>query len=275
MSFKTFGIMPVLPWLALSLMFCSCTVKEDRSGCPCRTYLIVDEFIRAGFRKALVSYEHERNILRKELELVKYAGLPYEKAFPRASVSVSVASGLDAAVPDGDILLFPYGSEADPVWIFHDVVECTGDEQYVNAVPYKQYCNLSILVAGLSSGDEYGFRFRIRASCNGIDLFTGQPVSGEYCSMARQIAPDRFSVRIPRQDGSVLLLEMVGDGNADGTVVTAVRTIDLGREFSASGYDWTSESLDDASAVVDYSKADVTVSVDDWNHDESFSDIEI
>lgn len=275
MSLRTFGTMPALLCLALSLTFCSCSVLEDRSGCPCYTYLILDEFIRAGFRDAVISFDSGADASQDKVSLAKYAGISYQRIFNRSTIRVSVVSGLDAGMIGNDNLLFPYGTEADPVWMFYDLAECLGDEEYINAVPYKQYCNLSIVVDGLAPGEEYGCLFRIRASCCGIGLYSGIPAEGEYCSMARRIAADKFSVRIPRQSGNVLQLEIVGADSGDNIDAPAIEVLDLGNELKACGYDWTKNSLDDASAVVDCSKAEVTVTVSDWEPDISFGDIEI
>ena len=56
MSVQSIRTMSVAAALALSAILCSCSVKEDRSGCPCYVCLSVDDFIRAGFTEALAAF---------------------------------------------------------------------------------------------------------------------------------------------------------------------------------------------------------------------------
>ena len=53
------------------------------------------------------------------------------------------------------------------------------------------------------------------------------------------------------------------------------RVLDLGSEFRKAGYDWQRRNLQDASALVDYSGAEISLSIGDWDVDGSFGDIEI
>ena len=82
-------------------------------------------------------------------------------------------------------------------------------------------------------------------------------------------------MRIPRQSGYGLLLEiLVPSGGEDGQENLS-RVLDLGSEFRKAGYDWQRRNLQDASALVDYSGAEISLSIGDWDVDGSFGDIEI
>lgn len=277
MSIANLGTMSLPVWLALSLMICSCSVKEDRHDCPCFVHLVLDEFIRAGFRDASLSFDSGGNIFRDDVELVKYSGCPYEIALPRSETCMSVVSGSDGFVMEDNVLSVPYGQESGPLWLFHDRLDCSGDEEYVRAVPFKQYCCLTVIVSGLPPDEEYDCSMTVRADCCGIGLLDAGPVEGKYCATVRKTARNTFSVRIPRQSGNSLFLDILPGGNGPSAHRggQTAWTFDLGQEFSGSGYDWTKQSLDDVSAVVDCSRAEVSVSVEEWEFDDSFGNMEI
>ena len=182
-------------------------------------------------------------------------------------------AGLERTVIRGDSLVTPFGLEADPLWMYGEEFVCESDEKFVTAVPYKQYCTLTIVVSGLGPGEEYEGTFRVRAADNAIDIYSRRPLRGEYLAVVRRSGTGVFSVRIPRQSGNDMILEFVREtAGKDGTVD---RVIDLGAEFSRAGYDWKRKNLQDVSAVVDHASAEITLSVTGWDEDESFGDIEI
>lgn len=274
MSVQGIRTMSAAAALALSAILCSCSVKEDRSGCPCYVCLSVDDFIRAGFSEATVAFSQGADSFREDMRLAEYAGGVYEKAFPRRTARLSVLAGMNDSMVSGNTLTVPYGLEADPIWMFCGTLDCAGDEEHVRAVPYKQYCNLTIVLAGLPVGTGYDCDLKLHASDGAMDIYTGTPLAVEYCATARKGADGVFSVRIPRQSGDEIFLEISGWVSPEGETM-AGSMVDLGREFRESGYDWTRKSLSDASAVVDYAGASVSLSVEDWNDDDSFEDIEI
>lgn len=274
MSVQSIRTMSVAAALALSAILCSCSVKEDRSGCPCYVCLSVDDFIRAGFTEALAAFSQGTDSFREDMKLAEYAGGVYEKAFPRRRTRLSVLAGRNRSVVGGNTLTVPYGLEADPIWMFCGTLDCAGDEEHVRAVPYKQYCNLTIVLAGLSGGGGYGCELKLHASYGAMDIYSGAPLAVEYCATARKSADGIFSVRIPRQSDGNIFLEISGWVSPEGETI-AGSIVDLGREFRESGYDWADKSLSDASAVVDFAGASVSLSVEDWDDDDSFEDIEI
>jgi hypothetical protein len=51
--------------------------------------------------------------------------------------------------------------------------------------------------------------------------------------------------------------------------------IDLGAKFEAMDYDWTAEDLRDVSVKVGFTSAGITVSVEEWEGDNTYENIEI
>lgn len=265
--------MPAALLPVLLMILASCSVKEDRRACPCYTYLIVDEFIDAGFPRALISFSSGGEVARSVESLPEHEHRGYVRPLPRRPARAAVVAGLERTVIRGDSLVTPFGLEADPLWMYGEEFVCESDEKFVTAVPYKQYCTLTIVVSGLGPGEEYEGTFRVRAADNAIDIYSRRPLRGEYLAVVRRSGTGVFSVRIPRQSGNDMILEFVREtAGKDGTVD---RVIDLGAEFSRAGYDWKRKNLQDVSAVVDHASAEITLSVPGWDEDESFGDIEI
>lgn len=273
MSIRGNRAVPAAILLALLMIPASCSVKENRDSCPCYTYLIVDEFIDAGFPRALISFSSGGELSRSMEDLPEYEERGYVQPLPRRTARAAVAAGLDCSVIRGDSLVTPFGLESDPLWLYGEEFVCESDEKFLTAVPYKQYCTLTIVVSGLEPGEEYEGTFRVRAADNAIDIYSRRPLKGEYLAAVRRSGTGVFSVRIPRQSGNDMILEFVGEKTGDKG--PADRVIDLGQEFAEAGYDWKRPNLQDVSAVVDYASAEITLSVTGWDEDESFGDIEI
>ena len=69
MSVQSIRTMSVAAALALSAILCSCSVKEDRSGCPCYVCLSVDDFIK----KSQFSYYTRKALERDYRKVSRFA----------------------------------------------------------------------------------------------------------------------------------------------------------------------------------------------------------
>ena len=104
------------------------------------------------------------------------------------------------------------------------------------------------------------------ADCNGLKLYDRTAVEGAYSCFARRSATGAFNVRIPRQSGGRILLEVYRDSSPD--VQEPVLVTEVGAEMLRNGYDWSREDLLDVSVGLDYSAAEVTIKIKDWIYDE-------
>jgi hypothetical protein len=257
--------------LIVTLLSPACSVKENRTACPCYTSVDVDDFILAGFAEATVSFSADHLLRREMISLQEYEDIGYMIALDRRSNRAAVIAGLDNSVVRGDSLMTPYGLEADPIWLYSEKFYCDGDEHWINARPHKQYCRLEIVVTGLSPGDIYDCCFRVKAESCGLDLYGRQALEGEYCALAERSSTGDFTVRIPRQLENRLSLELLHIGNPDEPLFT----IELDRKLEAAGYDWTREDLRDISVEVDYAGTEVNLKILDWDSDDVFKQITI
>ena len=265
--------MPAAVLLAL-LLAAACSVKEDRRECPCYVHLMVDEFLRAGLPEAVVAFSSGGLGCTETLDLTVYEGEGYEQQLPRSPAKVAVAAGLASGKVEGESIVVPYGSEVDPLWQYVEEFVCEGDDKYLRAVPCKQYCTLTIVLTGIGD-DDGGCALKVYAGSSDLGLYTGVPDGGKYCAEARRSGPMLYTVRIPRQAGNDLKLEISTAEGKDGLPAAEPKVLDLGREFSDAGYDWDRKNLLDASAVVDYARAEISFDIADWDIDGSFGNVEI
>lgn len=274
---KAYWKMPVtrLSVLVLSLFSVACSIKEDRSACPCYIYVVVDDFIEAGLDEALVAFSAGGNMDSEQLDLKQYAGSAYKRTLPRTEAKVAAVAGMVNTVLEGDHLVVPYGNEADSLWLYNEIFFCDGDEYRIRAVPGKEFCTLTLIVSGLEEDLAPESTFRVTAACSAIDIFSRTPRAGAYSSIASRNEDGNYVVRIPRQSGYEILLEISVPQPEAGENADLFYSMDIGKKFMEAGYDWDRKDLLDVSAVVNFNEIDIELSIEEWVPDDSYDDVEI
>lgn len=263
-----------LPGIFIPLFFAlqaitACTVKEDRTACPCYTSVLVDGFIDAGFSSTMVSFSSDCLVRRENISLAEYEDQAYVISLERKTNRASVIAGLDRMQIRSDSLLVPFGHDADPIWLHSEKFFCDDDEYIMDARPHKQYCRLEILLEGLTPEESTSCSFSVMAETCGLDLYSRRPLEGAFRADAKRGLDGSFSLLLPRQgDGGILLEVSSGPGLRGDCFV-----VDVSSRLEAAGYDWTLEDLKDVSITVDYAKAEISIKILDWNPDDVFKDV--
>ena len=243
------------------LLVPSCSVKEDRSACPCALTI---ELTSLPVRPVVLDVAGEGFSLTEVVHADTVLVLPV----PKGELTVSAVGGA-LAEGDGSIHI-PLGEEAPPLYLFYADVSTAASEQVVLPVLlHKQFCTLELLFSGPSG---YGppFEVEVEGPVSGW-LPSGEPLvlsSESGASFSRRLLPGsdgRATLRLPRQGDDSLLMHIVFSDRI-------VRTFALGSYIAASGYDWTAPDLEDLTLRVDISVTSVTVSTDLWSRTE---DLEI
>ena len=243
------------------LLVPSCSVKEDRSACPCALTI---ELTSLPVRPVVLDVAGEGFSLTEVVHADTVLVLPV----PKGELTVSAVGGA-LAEGDGSIHI-PLGEEAPPFYLFYADVSTAASEQVVLPVLlHKQFCTLELLFSGPSG---YGppFEVEVEGPVSGW-LPSGEPLvlsSESGASFSRRLLPGsdgRATLRLPRQGDDSLLMHIVFSDRI-------VRTFALGSYIAASGYDWTAPDLEDLTLRVDISVTSVTVSTDLWSRTE---DLEI
>lgn len=209
-----------------------------------------------------------------ELSLVSADGfliscsLPVEGDSPSHSVEVkkdlyfsNVFYGDQGLFSDFDGIVIPEGEQCPAVYMFSETIAAYGEIHVVRPVLSKNYCQARMLLV-CDDASDLPFSLRIRGNIDGYDIY-GQPSDGDF-SFVPEISLSGWSeVRLPRQKDASLLLDVMEDGEI-------LRTFSLGRIIIESGYDWSARDLEDIELTVDYSKTDVTFSVNGWEKEFTF-----
>ena len=254
----------------------SCSVKEDRTECPVYVTVLTDRFVQKGLSDGIISFGAAQPIRRETVSFLSYVREGFEQACPRDFARVSVLTGVDHAMLREGTLETPYGSQADLVWAYGETFSAYADEYLVDAVPHKQYCLVRFLFDGSRFAPaDYPWRFRLKAECSGMDIYTLAPLPGPYSALVGPNALGEWYGVLPRQLSNNMLLEVFvpeAEGSAEGRTEYV---IDLGKAFEAQGYDWTLEDLKDIEVQVGFIEADLTVTVHEWERNDHYGLIEI
>ena len=265
----------VLGTVILSL-FPGCSVKEDRIECPVYVTVLTDEFVRLGMNEGLVSFSGKRVIDREDVSFLSILRSGYRQACPREYARAAVFSGAENYILVENTMRVLPGCQAGLLWAYGESFSAQSDEYVIDATPHKQYCLVQFLFEDAATPpSDYPWRFRIKAACSGMDIYTLEPLEGDYSACVGPNALGAWYGVIPRQKSNDLLLEVYLPDSDREETGRVEYVIDLGARFEALGYDWTATDLRDITVKVGFASADITVSIQDWEGDNSYEHIEI
>ena len=262
--------------MALAALVPGCSVKEDRVECPVYVTVLTDEFVRLGMSEGKVSFSSSHVIEREDVSFLSIMRSGYQQACPREFARAAVFSGAENYMMTEDEMHVIPGQEAGLLWAYGETFSVQADEYVIDADPHKQYCLVRFLFGeSRTAPSDYPWRFRIKAGCSGMNIYTLEPLEGAYSASVGPNALGEWYGVIPRQKSNDLLLEIYLPDSDDETQGRTDYVIDLGRKFDTLGYDWTDEDLGDVTVSVGFTSAGITISVADWEGDDKYKNIEI
>lgn len=239
-------------WMAGILLLSSCSVKEDRSGCPCWMTVDLSKVAESRWKsperqssteyqmvtKSLESRQHiaESVVLRlrgnSDEDEVDYAfkmtetvntevgALEYE--VPRESVGVSVIGMPDRvghdgiAGYDGDEIRIPVGEQMDSLYGFFRMFYTRCESVLCDVDLHKEFCTVSFTLG--DEGYYSPYDIEVWGNVAGVSAWDLMPVKGDF-----RYAPVQkngvYQVRVPRQEDNSLelvMLEIPGQAGYDG-----------------------------------------------------------
>ena len=291
-------------WMAGMLFLSSCSIKEDRDGCPCWMTVDLSDVAESrwkspavqsdteyqGFTKSSKSRSNvaEDVVLRlrgnsdedevdysfKVTEAVKTDAGALEYEVPRGSVWVSVIEIPGQAGYDGDEIRVPVGEQMDSLYGFFRMFYTRCESVLCDLELYKEFCTVSITLG--NEGYVSPYDIEVWGNVAGVSAWDLMPLDGDF-RFAPVPKDGVYRVRVPRQVGNSLelvMLEMpdqVGhDGRSpvgagdDGKRVVVDR-LPLGEYIARSGYDWAAEDLADVSVALDLERQQVMITVSGWD----------
>ena len=225
-------------WMVGMLFLSSCSIKEDRDGCPCWMTVEMPDLVghdgekvgQAG-RFSVGAGDDESVVLRlrgnsdedavdyeyrvTEAVRVDVGALEYE--VPRGSVGVSAVAlgneipgragydGLKAGY-DGDEIRVPVGEQMDSLYGFFKMYHTRCESVLCDVELHKEFCTVSFTLG--EDGYSSPYRIEVWGNVAGVSAWDLIPVKGDF-----RYAPVQkngvYQVRVPRQEDNSLELVMV------------------------------------------------------------------
>ena len=248
--------------LAAVLSLAACSIKEDRTPCPC--WLSID-FTKVSQKNVNVAAWGESELFSERIAVKDYQeDENYEKTVPKGYVYTSVVSGERDMQRSGAWLTIPLGHDADSIFAHAASVECFGEFAKDTAELHKQFARVFMSVE-IPEGHAYPYTFTAYSDVAGMDMRDLSPLEGEFKHDLKLGEDNVCMFCIPRQkeDGGELRIVIYDKGHA-------IETIPLAEWIDKTGYNWLKKDLDDIYIGVDYAKAEISITVQGWDEGISF-----
>ncbi len=243
----------LLMFLAGFMICAGCTVKENRSLCPCMLVLDFSGVDMAVVGCAdLIMNSDDGFLFTDELEVEDFSSglsLPV----PRSVIRLGLWSGEGvAATYDG--LEIPKGEDCPPVYFHASVVDARCEMLQEKIFMRKNHCNLTV---NLLHEDAGTWRICLFGNVNGY-MSDGSPSEGEFSCELERDGDGGFSACLPRQTDNSLAMEL-----DDGSGI--VKRFSIGEYIAESGYDWGAPDLEDLVMDIDIAFTGIVLTIRGWD----------
>ena len=226
----------ILIGMAGLVALCSCSVKEDRSDCPCWITVTARETtsLSAWYGSQIILDNHSGGLV--------------DHTVPRGIVDI-VASEGSFTVPEGQ--------QMSELFAQLQHLDTDGEFASTEIELKKQFTTVSIDFKDEDDG-RTGYDLLVTGTVSGADTHTLAPVEGRFRCVPNPITDGRgYAFRAPRQKDESLTLQLLADDDT-------VDTIPLGELIRKAGFDWTRESLGDVAILCDIPARTFTISIMEW-----------
>lgn len=243
-----------------AMLAASCSVKENRSGCPCVVDIMFDGYCHEPLSARFVSPGEYESVAA--FDNVMFDGAEghlaiHDGEIPRRQLVLAACSGVVTSNFDGRVISIPRGFEMDSVSSAQKFLDARLESLSATLTLMKQFCRLRII----SVDPAFEFRVRIHGNVSGYDILDETPVQGVFLYDAGLLPT---TVNVPRQLDGSLTMELLGKDSE------VLESLPLGQYIAATGYDWKAASLPDCTILIDYARATVSVVVNDWEEGGNF-----
>ena len=194
----------LLPLPVILGAVCACSVKEDRTDCPC----FLEIRLSGGEEdRSILSFRGERESFTDTLQSVG-GSTTFDYSVRKGFPELSVWSGQKGCVRTGNVLEIPLGREMDAVYAWSGKIDATGENAVCDAILHRQFAYVHLTVA-FQDGESSPYLLRIRGSVAGVDLRTLKPVDGDFSVSFMPVIGTYHRICVPRQKDDSLLLEFL------------------------------------------------------------------
>lgn len=263
------GFIMMIVWASAS-----CSLKEDRDGCPCHLVIGLENADKKGNADIYIFQEGSETVAAHVVPTDFPEG--YIAEVKRSSATVTVIEGLKEGIINDGKLRIRDGNDADRLFLFNETLQCQSETVRTSARLHKNWTTLEIsLIPALGRNDTADSQedsgsndsatdigIDISGGICGIDLKSGEPLKGDFRCRARlsDSGFTVFSVNLPRQK------------NPEDEILVRVRrgkevlfSADISAAIAKSGFDWTKPDLDDIRLCLDYVSASYSINVSNWD----------
>ena len=235
-----------------ALLTASCSIREERAGCPCRLEIGLDRFSPLGRRVSIAVWEGPD----RWQETVPASGT-YSRDVHKGIFRLSVWSGQRAGRISGSQLSFPHRSEPDSLYAFTARLDCQDETSRVTAVPHKQFCHVTLRLVR-DPDKPYPYQFYVESECCGMDLADFSPIAGEHIFPIRETAEGHYGFNLVRHSPGADIQLAVYDEKQRADAFP------IGDWIRDIGYDWEEEDLKDITLDIDYARQRARIAIADW-----------
>lgn len=243
------------------LVLSSCSVKEDRTPCPC--WLCLDITPSKAYSKDVtLSAWNEGRIFSQTVSIADYPSC-YEQTVPKGHVNVSAYCGRRESMEEGGRIIIPLGCESDPIRAHLRSVDCLGEFAHDTLNMCKQWATVHLKIEN-SSDDQYPYSLSVESDICGIDLRNLSPIKGQFRYDLDLDSQESCSFRLPRQrdDSKAVIVTYADNDRLD--------ELPLYQWIEQTGYSWHDKDLKDIYIGVDYVRAEVTIIIQGWDEGDSY-----
>lgn len=255
----------VLCLLAISLTCCS--VKENRSDCPCiLTIDMTGNFARSfpeGFEAVPLEVSCFFNTDRDAYDSldIRTCGPMVEEFVTRGEVSVTGIFIPNRGIykVHSDEIFLNQGNQADSIYAFNAKVNSASDEAYLDPIVRKQFSTIYIECPSMAEAS--GVEWDVIGYVGGISLKDLSPLSGRFTyRILSPLSPGVWSFRMPRQRQADMIMNLVSADEQN-----KLPSIELGRLIEQTGYNFADEDMKDVHITIDIKKSTATLIVEGWD----------
>ena len=251
-----------------AVLFAACTVKEDRTECPC--FLTLDlggvesvALMGEGLDSLAVAIGGEDGFFVKDVFRLGDNVQEYGAAVPKSRVDVLVACGSGRFLSDRRGIHIPEGNDCPVLYMSGESFVADAAEMRRTVALHRNFSKLTVSMKTSFGAKARPFRILLEGNVSGY-LMDGTPEEGSFHSFSSPSSGGLCHMRIPRQtDGSLMLeVDFLDSGE--------VRTFPVGEYIIESGYDWKAPDLEDIEVEMDFSRSSLTFTISKWKKTLSF-----
>ena len=226
-------------WMLIGLLglgaLASCSVKEDRSDCPC--WLTVE----AESTATLTGWYGSQRIFDG------HKGGFVDRMVPRGDIAIISSRG-EFTVAEG--------LQMDELFAELLHVDTDGEKAFAKVQLKKQFATVTLDFKDEEDG-RTDYDIIVKGNIQGADSKTLEPKEGPFRCIP-EASPERgYQFRVPRQKDNSLTAELWSEG-------ALVDTIPVGELIAKAHFDWRSESLGDIHIMADLPAKTFTITVMEW-----------